>query len=114
MNPGRIPVSSAIVAACGLLFAFIGNMLPKFKSNFFAGIRTPWTLSSDEVWQKTHRLAGFMWFFAGILIIALSFFMRGTEFALYTAMMIITAVIAVIPLVMSFIWYQKLPKSNED
>jgi len=53
-----------------LLFISIGFLLPSFKRNFFVGIRTPWTLSSDEVWDKTHRFGGKAFFFAGTAIIA--------------------------------------------
>jgi uncharacterized membrane protein len=38
--------------------AGIGNVLGKLRSNFFVGIRTPWTLSSEHVWDQTHRWAG--------------------------------------------------------
>jgi uncharacterized membrane protein len=42
----------------GLLFIVLGNLMPRFRSNFFFGIRTPWTLSSEQMWMKTHRLGG--------------------------------------------------------
>ena len=108
--PGRLRIDFVVVAACGVLFVFLGNMLPKVKSNFFMGIRTPWTLSNSVVWNKTHRLAGFLWFFGGFLIIALSFFARDT--ALFVIFLIIIAIITLIPVVMSYIWYQKLPKTD--
>ena len=47
-----------IVSVLSVLFLVIGNYLPKTRSNWFFGVRTPWTLSSDEAWEKTHRLAG--------------------------------------------------------
>ncbi|MCK7526814.1 MAG: SdpI family protein [Ignavibacteriales bacterium] len=49
-------MSQAMLPAMGLLFIVIGSMLRKAKRNFFIGIRTPWTLSSDYVWDKTHQL----------------------------------------------------------
>ncbi|MCL2069047.1 MAG: SdpI family protein [Oscillospiraceae bacterium] len=112
-NPGSVQISAVVMGACGLMFAFIGNMLPKFKSNYFAGFRTPWTLSSDEVWRKTHRIAGFMWFFGGLLIAVLSFFLREAETALITAFISVTLVITLVPLVMSFIWYQRFPRKDD-
>ena len=48
LNPGKFSVEFVIVAACGLLFVFIGNMMPKVKSNFFIGIKTPWALSTPR------------------------------------------------------------------
>ncbi len=52
----------------GLVFLAIGNLLPRARPNWFVGIRTPWTLSSDRVWEKTHRFGGRVFVAAGILI----------------------------------------------
>lgn len=51
-------VAKLIFAGVSLLFVFIGNMLGKITRNYWMGIRTPWTLESDAVWEKTHRMAG--------------------------------------------------------
>ena len=109
-NPGRLEVEFLAVAAIGLLFVFLGNIMPKVKSNFFVGVRTPWTLSSTEVWNKTHRLAGFVWFFGGLLVLAAGFLLRGT--ALFTVFGVIIAVMTLIPVVMSYIWFKNLSDSN--
>jgi uncharacterized membrane protein len=53
----------------GILFIAIGNLLPRARPNWFIGIRTPWTLSSDRVWEKTHRFGGHVFVGAGILIL---------------------------------------------
>ena len=58
-----------LLVAIGLLFVILGNYLPKVRSNFFVGIRTPWTLSSDEVWVRTHRFAGKLMVALGLLLI---------------------------------------------
>lgn len=60
-------MSTAMLPAMGLLFIFIGAMLRVAKRNYFVGIRTPWTLSSDRVWDKTHRLGAVLFVVAGIL-----------------------------------------------
>ncbi len=60
-------VPSLIVGAMSILFIILGNYLPKTKSNWFFGIRTPWTLSSEEAWAKTHRVAGRLFLIMGIL-----------------------------------------------
>jgi uncharacterized membrane protein len=54
----------------GLLFLFMGNVLGKIRPNFFVGIRTPWTLSSDRVWRKTHKLGGWAFIVAGCSFLA--------------------------------------------
>jgi uncharacterized membrane protein len=53
----------------GLLMIFLGNYLGKIKPNWFVGIRTPWTLSSENVWYKTHRVGGWAFILFGVCII---------------------------------------------
>lgn len=53
----------------GALFMLLGSLLPRFKSNFFFGIRTPWTLSSDSVWERTHRVGGYGMMLIGALLV---------------------------------------------
>ena len=60
-------MSTSMLPAMGLLFIFIGFMLRKAKRNFFIGIRTPWTLSSDTVWDKTHQLGAVLFMASGVL-----------------------------------------------
>lgn len=58
IRPTQALTLSWLLFGMGLLYMVLGNYLPTVRSNFFIGIRTPWTLSSDEVWYRTHRLAG--------------------------------------------------------
>ncbi len=60
-------MSTALLPAMGLLYILIGSLLAKAKRNFFIGIRTPWTLSSDHVWDKTHALGSKLFIASGIL-----------------------------------------------
>jgi uncharacterized membrane protein len=60
-------MSTSMLPAMGLLFIFIGFILRKAKRNFFIGIRTPWTLSSDNVWDKTHQLGATLFMASGVL-----------------------------------------------
>ena len=60
-------MSTSMLPAMGLLFLFIGFMLRKAKRNFFIGIRTPWTLSNDRVWDETHRLGSLLFMASGVL-----------------------------------------------
>lgn len=52
----------------GILLIVLGNLMPRARPNWFVGVRTPWTLSSDRVWEKTHRLAGYVLVAAGIIV----------------------------------------------
>ena len=63
--PGRINVGKAICLAIGVLFLLLGNLMGKVKSNWFMGIRTPWSLSDPDVWNKTQRLGGWVFFLSG-------------------------------------------------
>ena len=67
-------MSGAMLPAIGLLFIFVGFMLRQAKRNFFIGIRTPWTLSSDSVWNETHRLGAALFMISGILAFIGGFF----------------------------------------
>jgi uncharacterized membrane protein len=58
-------MSAALLPMMGLLFIFIGYLLRQAKRNFFIGIRTPWTLSSDSVWDKTHQLGSALFMLSG-------------------------------------------------
>jgi uncharacterized membrane protein len=64
-----IPVGRLAPVSIGGLFLFLGTLLPRFRSNFFFGIRTPWTLTSETVWTRTHRVGGYAVALMGILLI---------------------------------------------
>ncbi|MCC6397412.1 MAG: SdpI family protein [Bacteroidetes bacterium] len=72
VKEGRLSLV-AMGVGLGILFALIGNYLPKVPRNWFFGIRTPWTLASEEVWKKTHVVGGWMFVASGILTAILSF-----------------------------------------
>ena len=67
-----LPMLPMIQGSIGLLFVLIGNQLGKSRRMFLVGIRTPWTLSSEEVWIRTHRLAGKLLVAGGLLLILAS------------------------------------------
>lgn len=67
-------IGKAMLPALGLLFILVGYMLRKAKRNWFIGIRTPWTLSSDHVWDETHRLGSTLFMISGVLAFIGSFF----------------------------------------
>ena len=56
----------------GLMFIIIGNYLPKARQNYTIGIKIPWTLANEENWNRTHRLAGYLWMVCGILMVLIS------------------------------------------
>lgn len=68
--PSRIEIVVPLLT--GILLLVIGNYLPKTKQSYIMGIRLPWTLQSEENWNRTHRLSGFLWVAAGAAFILLS------------------------------------------
>ena len=72
IRDGRLS-TVAMGVGLGILFMLIGNYLPKTPRNWFFGIRTPWTMSSEEVWKRSHIVGGWWFVGAGFLITVLSF-----------------------------------------
>ena len=97
-------ISTSMLPAIGLLFIFIGFMLRQAKRNFFIGIRTPWTLSSDKVWDETHRLGSVLFMVSGVLAFIGSFF-RGMLVFWFLFVPLIGSTL--ITLVYSYVLYQQ-------
>jgi uncharacterized membrane protein len=72
-----INIATMMSFAMGVLFMTIGNYMGKIRSNFIFGIRTPWALSSEESWNKTHRLGGRLFFLVGLFVFVSAFLQRG-------------------------------------
>ena len=101
------PVSMRRVmpVALGFLFIMIGNYLGRVQPNWFLGIRTPWTLSSDTVWRKTHRLGAWVFVIAGALFMV-SAFVPAARGGVPLAVVIIALVMA--PVVYSlYLWMRE-------
>jgi uncharacterized membrane protein len=92
----------SLVLSLGMIL--LGNYMGKFRRNFWIGIRTPWTLTSDTVWERTHRLGGWLFVLCGIIGIAATF-IPGVR--LWTIMALLLAV-ALITTIYSYIIYQRL------
>ncbi|HRN55768.1 MAG TPA: SdpI family protein [Agriterribacter sp.] len=105
LNTGAGFSPQFITALSGLMFAAIGNYMPNIKPNYFAGIRLPWTLESEDNWKYTHRLGGKVWFAGGLVITALSFLLPVK--AGFIAMYILIAIMVIIPSVYSYRFYKR-------
>jgi uncharacterized membrane protein len=89
----------------GGMFVALGNYFQAVKPNYFIGIRTPWTLESEQVWRKTHRIGGILWIIGGLVMIALALFPdSGIRQALF---LITVAIMVLVPVVYSFIEFRK-------
>jgi immunity protein, SdpI family len=65
-----VDMTTVVGLGVGGLFILLGNLMTRIRPNWFVGIRTPWTLSSDTVWRKTHRFGGIAFAIAGVCIAA--------------------------------------------
>lgn len=64
-----MPMPMIALLSVGVLYMVFGNYMGKLRRNFFIGIKTPWTLASQAVWERTHRLAGWLFMLAGAVAI---------------------------------------------
>ena len=101
---------SIIFVLIGLLFMAMGNYFKVIKQNYFLGIKTPWTLESEEVWKLTHILAGKLWMVGGLLIVIFSLVLHEVENFYF--FITITAIISIVPIAYSYIIYKELKKSK--
>lgn len=109
LNPNLLSQFDTILILMGLLFMFIGNVLPKVSRNYFAGIKTPWTYYSDEIWRRTSRLGGFCFFLSG-LIFLLAGLLKPSGSWMGVILVLILLVVIFLPILYSFILYQKEKK----
>ncbi|MEJ8756266.1 SdpI family protein [Pontibacter sp. H259] len=108
---GSLESSNFVNVLVGALFISFGNYFQAIKPNYFLGIRTPWTLESETVWRKTHRLGGRLWIVGGA-IMCLSALFHNPEirmlFFLGTA-----AIVVAIPVIYSFILSRREQHINQ-
>jgi len=101
-------ITKGMLPAMGLLFIIIGSLLRKAKRNFFIGIRTPWTLSSDTVWEKTHQLGAILFMASGVLAVIGGFIGGMVAFWMLMVPLLGSTIFL---LVYSYVLYQKETKA---
>jgi uncharacterized membrane protein len=100
------PTRVMLVALAVFLLA-VGNVLPKARSNWFVGVRTPWTLSSEYSWDKSQRLGGRLLVAAGVLVLVAALLLPMP--AAFATLFLTVAGGAVASIVMSYIWWKRDP-----
>ena len=85
----------------GLIFIAIGNYLPKCKQNYTIGIKIPWTLASEENWNRTHRFAGWVWVGGGVVMLLSGFL------GIFWLTLVPAIIMAAVPLIYSYILHKK-------
>lgn len=92
----------------GLLFIGLGNYLPRIKPNYTFGIRTPWTLASEEVWRRTHRASGPVFVVAGIATFIAAFFASAAPVVAIVVMLVTVLGATAFAGVYSYLAWRKL------
>jgi uncharacterized membrane protein len=106
----EFPFTHLLLAGVALLFYYTGIVLTKAKRNWFVGIRTPWTLSSDEVWDRTHALGGRLFKLTAIVaLVGLAF----GEWAIYF-FLVPALLTAVVTLVYSYVLYERIERGADS
>jgi uncharacterized membrane protein len=89
-------MTTVLIPAVAVVMEGIGFVLDKTKPNWFLGIRTPWTLSSPSVWEKTHRLGGFLFKVGGLVMLAGLAFSPQTGFLLIMGLILAVTIVTVV------------------
>ena len=100
----EVKVDMLVKFSLSLLFIILGNYMGKIKPNYFVGIKTPWTLASEEVWTKTHRFAGPFWVSAGVLGLVLGFVRTAWAGYLFFGA---TMIMAFVPVIYSYFVFRE-------
>lgn len=107
---GSLANGNLLFLLFGLLYLVLGHYFKTIEPNYFIGIRTPWTLESESVWKKTHRSAGKLWLVGGLLVIGSSLVLDA-PWHLW-AFLAITLVLALVPMVQSFLLHKQEKESD--
>ena len=97
----KVSVEIIMPLFMGALFVIIGNYMPKCKQSYTMGIKLPWTLNDEENWNKTHRMAGFLWVIGGVIIMATAFL------GAFWLFFVVLIPMVIVPFVYSYLLYKK-------
>jgi uncharacterized membrane protein len=102
---GRVDMNRAMFAGLFLFLGLAGNVMGRVRRNFYIGVRVPWTLASERVWNDTHRLAA--WLFVACGLGGFAIIVAGLPMLAAFALL---AVAFVVPIVYSFVHYKQLER----
>jgi len=103
----QVDIGLIVSLMIGLLFIIFGSQMSKIKSNWFIGIRTPWTLSNEEVWTKTHALGGKTFIIAGVLLILAGLLKNSWSLIV---LLVGVCIAALVPVVYSYVLFRRITK----
>ncbi len=103
-------MSRGMLAVLGLMFLVFGNYLPKCQMNHTVGVRIPWVYTSEENWERTHRVTGKLWFACGFVCLLVAFLPSP---AIPYILLAILIPMALVPVIYSYRFYRKQVESGE-
>ena len=103
-----LDVGRAIIGGVCLIFALLGNLMGKVRRNFYIGVRTPWSLANERVWNATHRVAAKTLVAGGLLGLALT--AAGLD---GRSVIVVILAAAIVPIVYSLVFYKQLERRGE-
>ncbi|MGO1370188.1 MAG: SdpI family protein [Senegalia sp. (in: firmicutes)] len=101
----NINMQLLVILGVGSLFIVIGNYMGQIRHNYFFGIRTPWTLASEVVWKKTHRVGRYAFVITGILFIISAFLPGDISIAIIIGS---TIIMVLFPIIYSYLIFKKI------
>ncbi len=107
----KVDIGLAMRIGVPLLLVAIGNRFGRLRHNFFFGIRVPWTLANEEVWNRTHRMAGRLWVVGGFLLVPAAFLPVVSGMTLLAAGLLI---LPIVPIVYSAVIFRKLLSGGSE
>lgn len=105
MNPNG-DIIKFIFIGIGVMFVLLGNYMGKVRQNYFIGVKTPWALANEEVWNKTQRMGGFFFVLSGLILVIEAFL----QWYLVPVFIISILFTVVIPMVYSYLVFKGLDK----
>lgn len=110
----KLPIEAGIMGVIFFFFILLGNILGKVQQNFWIGIRTPWTLTNHKVWEKTHRLAAWLFVGAGIVgLLSLALLQVLPKPVLLGCWIGLLAMAALVPVIYSLVYYKQLERTGQ-
>lgn len=110
-----VPVAPLVLGATGVVLGYVGVLLRHAEPNWFVGVRTPWTLSSETVWRRTHDLAGRLFLAAGGVLVLAAALGRVLDAQLVatTVVLVTVLVAALVPVAYSYYAYERLDRPDD-
>jgi uncharacterized membrane protein len=102
----KLPIVMVATAIVGIGIVICGNYLPKCRQNYTVGIKLPWTLNNEVVWNKTHRFAGFVWVIGGLIILVNAFV------SIPFIPLAVIALLVILPFIYSYLEYKREENNN--